>query len=115
AEVKAAGIRIRMDDRPDLSPGWKFNEYEMRGVPVRIEFGPRDLENGQAVLVSRVSGEKRSVPLEGLADAVQTMLDDVHAELYNRALTFMNENLRSANTLDELKANDEKLRGFVLA
>ena len=115
SDLKKAGVRIRMDDRSDLSPGWKFNEYEMRGIPVRIELGPRDLENGQAVLASRVSGEKRTVALDNIVAEVQRMLDDVHAELYARALQFMNDNLRSADTLDELKANDEKLRGFVLA
>ncbi|MCI3918986.1 proline--tRNA ligase [Paenibacillus sp. TRM 82003] len=115
ADLKAAGVRIRMDDRADVSPGWKFNEYEMRGIPVRIELGPRDLENGQAVLASRVSGEKRVVSLDNIVAEVQQMLADVHQELYDRALAFMNENLRSVDTLDELKASDEKLRGFVLA
>lgn len=113
--LRDAGIRIRMDDSTDVSPGWKFNEYEMRGIPVRIELGPRDLENGQAVLVSRVSGEKRTVKLETIVSDVKQMLEDVHQELYNRALDFMNENMRSADSLEELKSDDEKLRGFVLA
>lgn len=60
AELKQAGVRVKMDDRSDVSPGWKFNEYEMRGVPVRLEIGPRDMENGVCVLVSRISGEKKS-------------------------------------------------------
>ncbi|TLS49813.1 proline--tRNA ligase [Paenibacillus antri] len=115
ADLKAAGVRVRMDDRSDLSPGWKFNEYEMRGIPVRIELGPRDLENGQAVLASRVSGEKRVVALDNLVAEVEKMLADVHKELYDRALQFMNDNLRSVDSLEELKANDDKLRGFVLA
>jgi prolyl-tRNA synthetase len=115
ANLKAAGVRIRMDDRSDVSPGWKFNEYEMRGTPIRIEIGPRDLENGQAILASRVSGEKRIVAIDNIVAEVQQMLTDVHNELYQRALTFMTENLRSVDTLDELKASDEKLRGFVLA
>ncbi|HZG78947.1 MAG TPA: His/Gly/Thr/Pro-type tRNA ligase C-terminal domain-containing protein, partial [Paenibacillus sp.] len=105
----------RMDDRSDVSPGWKFNEYEMRGIPVRIELGPRDLENGQAVLASRVSGEKRVVALDNLVAEVQQLLADVHQEMYDRALTFMKDNLRSVDTLAELQANDDKLRGFVLA
>jgi prolyl-tRNA synthetase len=115
ADLKAAGVRIRMDDRSDVSPGWKFNEYEMRGTPIRIELGPRDLENGQAVLASRVSGEKRVVSLDNIVAEVQQMLEDVHNELYHRALQFMQDNFRSVDTLDELKASDEKLRGFVLA
>ncbi|WP_274361444.1 proline--tRNA ligase [Paenibacillus thermotolerans] len=115
ADLKAAGIRIRMDDRNDVSPGWKFNEYEMRGIPVRIEIGPRDLENGQAVLVSRVTGEKRIVPLDNIAEEVKAQLEAVHQELYSRAAAFMEEHFRSVDSLDELKTNDDKLRGFVLA
>lgn len=115
SELRGAGVRIRMDDRSDVSPGWKFNEYEMRGTPIRIELGPRDLENGQAVLVSRVTGEKRTAQLDRIAEEVQQMLEDVHTELYNRALAFMNENLRSVDSLDELKQDDQKLRGFALA
>jgi prolyl-tRNA synthetase len=114
-ELRNNGIRIRMDDRSDLSPGWKFNEYEMRGIPLRIELGPRDLEQGQAILVSRVSGEKRIIALDNIVFEVRRMLEDVHKELFQRALQFMNENLRSVNTLDELITNDEKLRCFVMA
>ncbi|WP_199618026.1 proline--tRNA ligase [Paenibacillus alkalitolerans] len=115
ADLKAAGVRIRMDDRNDVSPGWKFNEYEMRGIPIRIELGPRDLENGQAVLVSRVTGEKRAVALDNIAEEVKAQLEAVHQEMYNRALAFTQENFRSVETLDELKSSDDKLRGFVLA
>jgi prolyl-tRNA synthetase len=115
ADLKAAGIRVRMDDRGDVSPGWKFNEYEMRGVPIRIEIGPRDLENGQAVLVSRVTGEKRAVALAHLAEEVKAQLEMVHQELYNRALAFQKEHFRSVETLDELKTSEDKLKGFVLA
>ena len=64
AELKKAGIRVKVDDRSDVSPGWKFNEYEMRGVPIRLELGPRDMENGQVVLVSRITGEKSVVQQE---------------------------------------------------
>ena len=59
AELKKAGVRVKVDDRADQSPGWKFNEYEMRGVPIRVELGPRDMENGIVVLVSRVSGRRK--------------------------------------------------------
>ncbi len=71
AELKKAGIRVRVDDRSDVSPGWKFNEYEMRGVPVRLELGPRDMENGQVVLVSRITGEKRIVQQADLVEEIQ--------------------------------------------
>jgi len=115
ARLKAAGVRVRVDDRSDVSPGWKFNEYEMRGVPVRLELGPRDLENGVCVLVSRVSGEKKQVPLDNLVAEVTAMLDDVHREMYERALRFREEHTFSVETLDELKAMLEEKRGFGLA
>lgn len=115
ASLKAAGIRTRMDDRTDVSPGWKFNEYEMRGTPIRIELGPRDLENGQAVLVSRVSGEKSVVRLDDIVAATRRLLEEVHRQLYDRAFRFMQEHLRDIDTLEELQSDEDKLQGFVLA
>ncbi|RJG22328.1 proline--tRNA ligase [Paenibacillus thiaminolyticus] len=115
AELKRAGIRVRMDDRSDISPGWKFNEYEMRGVPVRLEIGPRDMENGVCVLVSRVSGEKRIVEQSKLAEEVKRMLNDVHQEMYERARQFRDDHFYSVDTIDEMKALMEEKRGFTLA
>jgi prolyl-tRNA synthetase len=115
AQLKAAGIRVRVDDRADVSPGWKFNEYEMRGIPIRLELGPRDIANGQCVLVSRVSGEKKSVTLDNLVAEVQAMLAQIHAEMFERALTFRQDNFFSVDTLDEYKAAMEVKRGFALA
>ncbi|MGG4395428.1 proline--tRNA ligase [Paenibacillus thiaminolyticus] len=115
AELKRAGIRVRMDDRSDISPGWKFNEYEMRGVPVRLEIGPRDIENGVCVLVSRVSGEKRIVEQSKLAEEVKRMLNDVHQEMYERARQFRDDHFYSVDTIDEMKALMEEKRGFTLA
>ncbi|CAH8770038.1 proline--tRNA ligase [Paenibacillus dendritiformis] len=115
AELKQAGIRVRMDDRSDISPGWKFNEYEMRGVPVRLEIGPRDMENGVCVLVSRVSGEKRIVEQSKLAEEVKRMLDDVHQEMYERAREFRDDHFYSVDTIDEMKGLMEEKRGFTLA
>ncbi len=114
AMLKAAGIRVRVDDRPDLSPGWKFNEYEMRGVPLRIEIGPRDIENGQVVLATRL-GEKRIVKQEDLLREVEQTLEDIQRQMYERALAFMKEHTYSVDTLDELKELFETKRGFVLA
>lgn len=115
AELKAAGLRVKVDDDPAQSPGWKFNEYEMRGVPIRVELGPRDMENGQAVLVSRVSGEKRVIMQENLLAEVQRMLEEIHAEMYAKALAFRDEHLTSVETLDEFKAFLDGRRGFALA
>ena len=115
AQLKAAGIRVRVDDRADVSPGWKFNEYEMRGIPIRLELGPRDLENGQCVLVSRVTGEKKSVSLDNLVAEVEALLEQIHADMYERALSFQQENFFSVDTLDEYKTAMEEKRGFALA
>lgn len=115
AELKKAGVRVGIDDRADVRPGWKFNEYEMRGVPVRLEIGPRDMENGVCVLVSRISGEKKVISQEKLVEEVKAMLDQVHNEMYERALAFRKEHFYSVDTLDEMKASIEEKRGFTLA
>ncbi|PQP89577.1 proline--tRNA ligase [Paenibacillus sp. AR247] len=115
AELKQAGIRVRVDDRSDLRPGWKFNEYEMRGVPVRLEIGPRDMENGVCVLVSRITGEKKVVQQTNLVEEVQTMLDQVQKEMFDRAKQFMNDHFYSVDTLEEMKSSMEQQRGFTLA
>jgi prolyl-tRNA synthetase len=114
-QLKAAGIRVRVDDRVDMSPGWKFNEYEMRGVPIRIEIGPRDMENGQAVLVSRVSGEKRIVKQDQLVTEVNQLLEEIHSQMYNNAQSFMENRYHSVDSLDELQQRLEAERGFFLA
>lgn len=115
SQLKKAGIRVGIDDRADVRPGWKFNEYEMRGVPVRLEIGPRDMENGVCVLVSRISGEKKVIEQDRLVEEVQAMLEQVHQEMYERAKAFREEHFYSVDTLDEMKASIEDKRGFTLA
>lgn len=114
-QLKKAGVRVKVDDRADQSPGWKFNEYEMRGVPIRLELGPRDMENGQVVLVSRVTGEKKMVAQEHLVEEVQNMLAEIHQQMYDKAKQFRDDNFSSVDTLDEFKAFLEEKRGFALA
>ncbi|GGH17850.1 proline--tRNA ligase [Paenibacillus segetis] len=115
AELKKAGIRVGIDDRADVRPGWKFNEYEMRGVPIRLEIGPRDMDNGVCVLVSRISGEKKIVQQDNLVEEVQAMLEQVHNEMFERAKAFREDHFYSVDTLDEMKASIEEKRGFTLA
>lgn len=115
AALKAAGIRVKVDDNPDQSPGWKFNEYEMRGVPLRIEFGPRDMEKGQAILARRVDGEKKAIPLDNLVEMVEKELDVVQTLMYKLAKERMDNHFESVDTLDEMKKKADKSRGFVLA
>lgn len=114
-QLKDAGIRVRVDDRPDQSPGWKFNEYEMRGIPVRLELGPRDLENGQAVLVARTGGEKRMVSQENLVEEVSKMLEEIQRNLFEQAKAFLDSNFYSVDTLDDMKQRIQQERGFFLA
>lgn len=114
-QLKQAGVRVKVDDREGLSPGWKFNEYEMRGVPVRVELGPRDMENGQVVLVSRVTGEKRIISQDKFVEEVLRMLEDNHREMFRKAKEFMDAHTTSVDTLDEFKTYLNETRGFALA
>ena len=106
-------VRTRLDDRIEVTPGWKFNDWEMRGVPLRIEVGPRDLAQRQAILVPRVGGEKRIAPLEGIAEAVSAALADVRQTLSRQSNAFLDSHIVSAATLDEVVAAIAAHRGFV--
>ena len=113
--LAAAGIRVKLDDS-DNSPGWKFSEYEMKGVPVRIELGPRDIESGNCVLVTRHNREKTVTPLENVADAVREKLTEVRDALYKNALENRERKTYACKTMDEIiKALEEKGDGFVKA
>jgi prolyl-tRNA synthetase len=111
-ELKASGIRAKVDDS-DNSAGWKFNQWEMKGVPLRIEVGPKDIEKNQVVIVRRDELEKRFVPIDGLAETVKTMLEEVQKGLFERALKLRRERTVDAHTFEELKAGVQK--GFVRA
>lgn len=102
AQLKSAGIRVKVDDS-DQTAGWKFNQWEMKGVPVRLEVGPKDIENKQVVLVRRDTHEKYIVPMETLTDTLKKLLDDIHESLYNRALAFREAKTVDATTFEELK------------
>ncbi len=96
-------FRVKLDDR-DYSPGWKFNEYEMKGVPVRIEIGPRDIENGVAIIARRdIQGEKIQVPLDNLNEELAKLLNDIHDNMYNKALKFRDSHVKTVTNMDELK------------
>ena len=115
ARLKAANIRVKLDDS-DNSPGWKYAEYEMKGVPVRIELGPRDIENNQCVLVTRHNREKTVVSLDGLEHAVGEKLKEVHDALYKAALENRERRTYACTSLEEItKTLEEKGDGFVKA
>ena len=115
AGLKAAGLRAAIDAREEATPGWKFSEYEMRGVPLRIEIGPRDVKAGQAVLVRRDTRAKESVPLSGLASRVPALLAEIQAELLAQARAFLQSNIRDAASYAKFKDVLETKRGFVRA
>lgn len=102
AELEKAGLRVELDDRDTYSAGWKFNEWEMKGVPCRIEIGPRDLENGVATLVRRDTGEKTTAPLDTLTQTVPELLDKIHQGMYDKAAAFMQSHIREVSSLEEL-------------
>lgn len=112
AAVKAAGIRAKID-LSDNSPGWKFAEYEMKGVPLRLEVGPRDIEQGQCVLVRRDTREKTVVSFAELATAVPALLEDIQRAMFARARRNREEHTYTAHSLDEMKQIAAAHTGFV--
>ena len=110
--LKAAGIRVKIDTS-DNSPGWKFAEYEMKGVPLRVEIGPKDMENNQCMAVRRDNGEKSVISLDELETAVEKALEDVQAGLYNKAYANLSENTRPATTMEEAKEIIDTKGGFI--
>ena len=107
---------VRVDiDASDNMPGWKFNESEMKGYPVRIELGPRDIEKEQVVLVRRDTGEKEFVALNELEERLPALLDEIQQNLFDQALAHREENTHSVNTMEEFKKTIETKGGFVKA
>ncbi len=113
-ELKAKGISVKYDDDDKQRSGWKFAEYELRGVPVRLGLGARDLENGTIEIARRDNLTKESRPIEGIADYVANLLDEIQTSIYQKALRFREENTFTVDTWDEFKAQIEK-GGFILA
>ncbi|MBQ9161778.1 MAG: proline--tRNA ligase [Clostridia bacterium] len=110
----AESFRVKLDDS-DNSAGWKFSQYEMKGVPVRLEIGPRDIASNSCVLVSRVTREKKIVSLDNIVEEVQAMLDQVHEELYNRALENLKSKTHEAKDFDEFTDIATNRPGFIKA
>jgi prolyl-tRNA synthetase len=106
-------FRVKLDDRDAYTPGWKFNEWELRGVPVRLEIGPRDVAAGQAVLVKRTGGAKETVSLQQAADTLKKVLDEIQVEMFRRGKTYLDAHTGVAGSLDELVRTLEKVKGFV--
>ena len=103
AVLRKAGVRVKLDDS-DNSPGWKFAEYEMKGVPLRLELGPRDIEGNACVLVTRTGREKSFHSLDGIAETVIAKLEEVRVAMYNKALANREKHTYSCKTVDEINA-----------
>ncbi len=114
-ELKAKGIRVKVDDDDSKRPGFKFAEYEMIGIPVRIGIGARDLAEGKIEIARRDTKEKTSVPTEGVAEYIQNLLEDIQQNLFNKAKVFRDEHITRVDNFEEFqKVLDEK-GGFVAA
>ena len=112
--LAAAGIRVTLDDR-DERPGWKFAEWELRGVPLRLEIGPKDIEKSAVLLARRDTREKLSVPMDGLVDRVRALLGEIQQNLFDRAVAFRDEHTQTVTTYAEFQQAMEGRPGFVIA
>ena len=108
-------FRIKVDDRDKYSPGYKFNYWEMKGVPIRLEMGPRDIENGECILVRRDTAEKITVKLDNLKEEIGKMLDSIHNNMFEECKTRLKEKTTVALDLDEFKNSMETNQGFIKA
>jgi prolyl-tRNA synthetase len=115
AELKAKGISVKYDNDKKNRPGFKFAEYEMKGVPVRLGIGKRDLENGEVEVARRDTLEKGNVPLEGIADYVENLLNEIQDNLFNRSKAYRTEHTTEVNSWDEFQDILENKGGFISA
>jgi len=115
ASLRAAGVRVHLDDRDTQLPGFKYSHWEMRGVPLRLELGPKDLEKAQCMLVRRDNREKTPVPLEGLGPHVVSLLERIQSDLLERARAFVRDNTTPVSSYDQFKSVMQEKRGFLVA
>jgi prolyl-tRNA synthetase len=115
AELVTAGVRVMLDDRDAYTPGWKFAEWELRGVPLRMEIGPKDIEKSAVMVARRDTREKGSLPMHGIAAAVVGKLEEIQQALYDRALRYREEHTQRVSSYEEFKSVMEGRPGFVIA
>lgn len=114
-KLQKAGILTVLDDRKEYTPGWKFNDWELKGVPIRIEIGPRDVKHGQITLARRDTSEKITVKEEEAVDAVMQLLEDIQRHLFNKAKKFLEEKITAVKSYDEFKEVLKTKGGFIRA
>jgi prolyl-tRNA synthetase len=109
------GITVKYDNRDTHKPGWKFTDYELKGVPVRLAIGPRDIENNTVELARRDTLTKETYPVEGIAGKIRNLMEEIQLNIYNRAVAFKNSNTLKAGSYEEFKEIINTRGGFVLA
>lgn len=112
-QIFGEDVRVDIDDDENYSPGWKFNQWEMKGVPIRIEVGPRDIENNQVVLFRRDTLEKEIVSMDGLKETVEKLLDDIHNNMLERARKHRDEQTYYVEDFEDMKKKISEKQGFV--
>ena len=115
AKLKAKGISVKFDDSDNRKPGWKFAEYELKGVPVRLAIGARDLENGTIELARRDTLTKETVSIEGVEDLIENLMEEIQNSIFQKALDFRTEKTTKVDTYEEFKELLESKTGFFLA
>jgi prolyl-tRNA synthetase len=114
-DMNKAGIRAKLDDRESYTPGWKFSDWEMRGVPIRIEIGQKDVAKNQVIMVRRDTHEKSPLSLDNLTPQISSLLEEIHKSLFQRAFAFRKENTHQVESYDELKDIIKSKGGFLVS
>jgi len=115
SDLRKRGLTVQYDSRDTYKPGWKFAEYEQKGVPVRIAIGPRDLESGVAEVARRDTKEKKSYDINGLDEVIVNLMDEIQENIYNKALKFREDNISYVDTYDDFKKILKSKGGFIYA
>jgi prolyl-tRNA synthetase len=114
-KLKSAGIRVKFDNNDNARPGWKFAEYEMKGVPVRIALGLRDLENNTVEIVRRDTKEKMNISMDGLVEKVVHLMEEIQLYMYNKALLFREAHINATDSWEEFQKLLDEKGGFISA
>jgi prolyl-tRNA synthetase len=114
-QLAAGGVRVMLDDRDAYTPGWKFAEWELRGVPLRLEIGPKDIEKSTVLVARRDTREKQAIPMDGLVASIRALLEQIQVTLYDRAVKFREERTQRVSDYEAFKSVMEGRPGFVIA
>ena len=115
SDLEKAGLSVKYDDRENYKPGWKFANYELRGVPARIAIGPRDLENGTVEIARRDTLEKETIPMESVTDHVRRLLEEIQINIYKKAVEFRKQNTYNVDKWDDFVEILDNQGGFIMA